>query len=178
MFTFKLWSQGHTISDVSYIDTSSKKHVFPNVTITLDQKEEQLKELSVSSSEPELRYRYDFKNFFETTFLMGNTNSSSSSQQSTSTSGDTPSKSMTPEMQIFIQNELVEKDFKNIVAFLPISFNNIYATIQNGNYAIDLSAIKKTFQGKDNAYPVELSGKYVFDRHAFYKLNFQLHEPD
>lgn len=85
---------------------------------------------------------------------------------------------MTPEMQIFVQKELVEKDFKNIATFLPIGFNNVYATIQNGNYAIELSSIKKTFLGKTNSYPVEFSGKYVLDRHTFYKLAFQVTLPD
>lgn len=177
-FTFKLWSEGHTISDISYMDSSLKKHIFPNITITLDQKKEQLKELSAWVSEPELQYRYDFKNFFEITFLQSDSNYSTPLQSPPTNETSSNKSSMTPEMQIFVQKELIEKDFKNIENFLPINFNNIFATIQNGNYAINLSVIKKTFQGKIDSHSVEITGKYVFDRHMFYKLSFQVYEPN
>lgn len=45
-FNFKLWEQDHVLSDLSYTDTRGTKHTFPNITIVLDQKEKQLKELS------------------------------------------------------------------------------------------------------------------------------------
>lgn len=121
-----------------------------------------------------MRYRYDFKNFFETTFLQDASTSMTSSSNKIS-SEKTP---MTPEMQIFVQRELIEKDFKNIATFFRIGFNNVYATIQNGNYAIELSSLEKAFLGKTNSYLVELSGKYVLDRHMFYRLVFRVALPD
>lgn len=179
-FSFKLWPQDHTISDISFLDISSKKHIFPNSIVPLDQKEKQFKELLIWAGEPELRYRYDFKNFFETTFLQNNSDSSVSISPSLAPVNEVSSARapMTPEMQIFVQKELVEKDFKNIATFLPIGFNNIYATIQNGNYAIELSSLKRIFIGKTNSYSVEFSGKYVLERHTFYRLTFQVPMPD
>lgn len=44
-FNFKLWEQNHVLADISYTDFSGMKHTFPNITIPLDQKEEQFKEL-------------------------------------------------------------------------------------------------------------------------------------
>lgn len=79
----------------------------------------------------------------------------------------------TPEIQLFIQKELLDKDFKNIENFLPIKFKNINASIKDGNYIIELSGIEKTFMGNTN-YSLELSGKYIFNRHSFSRLTFKV----
>ncbi|MDD5377168.1 MAG: hypothetical protein PHH16_03560 [Candidatus Gracilibacteria bacterium] len=172
-FSFKLWEQNHILADISYTDTFGKKHTFPNITIPLDQKEEQLKELSVSSDDPALQYKYDFRNFFETTFLKGDTGAlPSTGTETTAPATDLPAAS--PEIQLFIQKELLDKDFKNIADFLPIGFKNINASISEGNYVIELNDINKAFAGGGNTYSVELSGKYIFNRHSFSKLSLKI----
>lgn len=85
-----------------------------------------------------------------------------------------PSASATPEIQLFIQQELLDKDFKNIKDFLPIEFKNINASIQGGERLIELSDINKTFSGDNNSYSTELSGKYIFNRHSFSRLVFKI----
>lgn len=78
--------------------------------------------------------------------------------------------SSTPEIQLFVQKELIDKDFKNIVDFLPIGFKSITATINSGSYIIELNDINKSFMGEMNNYSVELQGKYLFNRHSFSRL--------
>lgn len=45
VFNFKLWEQNHILADISYTDSFGTKHTFPHITIPLDQKEKQFKEL-------------------------------------------------------------------------------------------------------------------------------------
>ncbi|EKD29234.1 MAG: hypothetical protein ACD_78C00467G0001 [uncultured bacterium (gcode 4)] len=168
IFHFKLWEQNHILADISYDDVFWKKHIFPDITIPLDGKKEQLKELSSSSDDPALQYKYDFKNFFEITFLKGET------IVTTTTEPETTIPVSTPEIQLFIQKELLDKDFKNIESFLPIKFKNISASIKDGNYIIELNDIDKTFVWNNNSYSLELSGKYIFNRHSFSRLTFQV----
>lgn len=168
IFYFKLWEQNHILADISYTDTFWKKHTFPNITIPLDQKKEQLQELRNSSEDPLLRYKYDFKNFFEITFLKGDIIVTKTIDPEVTTSA------ATPEIQLFIQKELLDKDFKNIENFLPIKFKNIDASISEWVYVIKLSDINKAFMGENNNYPIELSGKYIFNRHSFSRLTFKV----
>lgn len=92
------------------------------------------------------------------------------------TSAETPTtphkdaSSATPEIQLFIQKELLDKDFKNIESFLPIKFKNITASISEGNYMIDLNDIDAAFAGESGTYSVKLSSKYIFNRHSFSRL--------
>ena len=79
---------------------------------------------------------------------------------------------MTPEMQLFIKQELLDKDFKNIIDFLPIRFSNVYAYIQDGARIVELSKINKGFSGIEKSHTVELSGNYVITRHLFSRLTF------
>lgn len=173
IFHFKLWEQGHVLADISYTDTFGKKHTFPNITIPLDQKEEQLRDLFGSSDNPVLRYKYDFKNFFEITFLKGDTSLSSISTSNTDhTTNLTDS---TPEIQLFIQQELLDKDFKNINTFLPIGFKDIQASINSEwDYVIELSNIAKTFAWSNSSHSIQLDGKYLFKRHSFSRLKFKI----
>lgn len=168
IFYFKLWEQNHILADISYTDTFWKKHTFPNITIPLDEKKEQLKELFSSSTDPVFQYKYDFKNFFEITFLKGDTLVTKTVDPEVTTSA------ATPEIQLFIQKELLDKDFKNIESFLPIKFKNIDASISEWVYVIKLSDINKAFMGENNNYPLELSGKYIFNRHSFSRLTFKV----
>lgn len=173
VFHFSLWEQNHILSDISYTDAFGKEHTFPNITIPLDQKEEQLKELFGSSDDPALQYKYDFKNFFETTFLKGDSAMPESTEPEPVNSSKSTS-SATPEIQLFIQKELLDKDFKNIETFLAIRFKNIDASIGSGSYIIELHSIGKTFAGNNSSFSVELSGKYIFNRHSFSRLTLKV----
>ncbi len=75
-----------------------------------------------------MKYNNDFKNYFEIAFLKENSIINpivdNTSKFSTGTSN-------MPEIQIFIQDKLLDNDFKNIVDFLPIGFQNIEASISS-----------------------------------------------
>ncbi len=128
-FHFKLWQQSHILADISYTDAFGKVHTFPNITISLDQKESQLKDLFTSVSDASLQYKYDFRNFFEITFSKENSSLSSVTIDPKETTQVKNTGSDTPEIRLFIQKELLDKDFKNIADFLPIGFSNINASI-------------------------------------------------
>lgn len=171
-FSFKLWDKNHTIADISYTDTLWKKHTFSDFYISLDQKEEEFKKLTDSVQEPNIKYKYDFKNFFENTFL--NTSSLVMSNTLVTSPPINTRKVATPEIQLFIQHELLDKDFKNIVDFLPILFKNINAYNKDGERIIELSNIEKNFTGNGNNYFVEFNGKYLLDHHLFSQLTMKV----
>lgn len=123
-----------------------------------------------STEDPVLQYKYDFKNFFETTFLKGDT----SIPVSVSESPESSPSSATPEIQLFIQKELLQKDFKNIADFLTISFKNVDVSIKNGERVIKLSGIQKTFAGENDSYMTEVQSDYIFNRHSFSKLTLRV----
>lgn len=126
------------IGDLSTIDAFGKKQIFPNITISLDQKQAQLADLYAGTNDLTLQYKYDFKNFFETTFLKPDAGGVTGTD-TTQTNPVTSVQTNTPEIQLFIQKELLEKDFKNIAGFLPIAFKNITASIDgSGEYVIEL----------------------------------------
>ena len=167
-FSFRLWEQDHIIADISYTDTFGEKHVFSNITIALDQKKEQFDELKSSSEDPMLQYKYDFRNFFEVTFLKKDL---MVSEEQTSPKDLLET---SPEIRLFIQKELLEKDFKNIKDFLSIDFKNITASINDGNYIIALKNLNKTFIGNSTNYLVDLKSDYIFNRHSFSRLSFRV----
>ncbi|NCP77180.1 hypothetical protein GW830_03560 [bacterium] len=118
---------------------------------------------------PSLKYKYDFRNFFETTFLKGDSTNTTNPPETTPSPINTSSAS--PEIQLFIQKELLDKDFKNIESFLSIGFKNIDASISSdGNYVIDLHDIAKTFSINGTVFSTEFNSKYTFNRHAFSRL--------
>jgi len=168
VFHFNLYEQDHILTDISFTDGSGKKHSFPNITIPLDQKEKQLRDLFESANDPSLKYKYDFRNFFETTFLKED-----SSPEMTTSPINTSSAS--PEIQLFIQKELLDKDFKNIESFLSIGFKNIDASISSdGNYIIELHDIIKSFSINETVFSTEFNSKYIFNRHSFSRLLFKV----
>ncbi|NDK19428.1 hypothetical protein GW819_01150 [Candidatus Gracilibacteria bacterium] len=169
VFHFNLYEQDHILTDISFTDGSGQKHSFPNISIPLDQKEEQLKDLFDGVDNPSLKYKYDFRNFFETTFLKGDSTNTTNPPETTPSPINTSSAS--PEIQLFIQKELLDKDFKNIESFLSIGFKNIDASISSdGNYVIDLHDIAKTFSINGTVFSTEFNSKYTFNRHAFSRL--------
>ncbi len=172
IFTFNLWREEHVISDISYTDSEGKKYTFPDIIITLDKKEEEYKE-KFNWKEWDERYLYDFKNFFETTFIKTNYKPSASKNPSQIElfSKKPP---MSENIITFIQKNLIEKDFKNFENFLRIPLSNIYVAIENGEYKIDVYSINKAFQGKSNTYQTEIAGKYIFKSHLFSWLNLQV----
>jgi hypothetical protein len=123
-----------------------------------------------SVEDPAIRYKNDFKNFFEITFLRADT----TSPITTTTDTTTTKSSVTPEIQLFIQNELINKDFKNIKYFLPIEFKNTHVSIDSGNYIISLSGIEKSFMGEVDSYLAVINSNYLFNRHSFSKLSLNI----
>lgn len=173
VFSFRLLQTDHTIADISYTDSLGKKFIFPNTTINLDEKKKQLQERMTSESDPKKKDQYDFRNFFEVTFAK---KAQENTALVTTKTPDRPP--MSSELEIFIQKELLDKDFRNISSFLPILFSNIYASISDGNYIIDLSSITKDFPSTQDAYSTEISGKYIFSTHMFSRLRLQVKKKD
>jgi hypothetical protein len=85
---------------------------------------------------------------------------------------------MTPQMKVFVQQNLLDGDFKFLNVFLPIPATSIFTTIEDGEYHTELSKIPKYFPGKDDGYQTEISGFYVFAKHSFYKLSVAVKEQD
>ena len=83
---------------------------------------------------------------------------------------------MSKETIIFIQRELIDKDFSNIHSILPIGIKNIYAQIDgHGGYAITLNAVDATLKGTAETHQIKISGGYIFtsQSHTFDHLSLQ-----
>ena len=77
-------------------------------------------------------------------------------------------------MKLFVQNSLLNGDFRRIQNFISIPFSSIYTTIENGEYHTELSHIKKSFSSlRGSDYATEIKGFYVFSKNSFYKLSLQ-----
>ena len=116
----------------------------------------------------------EFIQFFQNTFLSPVTITQSPSM-------DIPDENnngnrMTQEMAVFVDRELIGKDFKNIASIFPATLSNIYAEVRDGEYDISINGVHAQIRNGDLANTVEYSGKYLFSQstHAFYRLSIQV----
>lgn len=79
-----------------------------------------------------------------------------------------------PEMQVFVQRQLIEKDFSIVSGFFPISIRNVQAKIVDGDYEISLSQIEATARTKNQSYRLKFSSDYIFQTNvnAFANMQF------
>lgn len=141
------------------------------MSLSLDDRAKRLKEASAIATTPEERERYDIYNFFKSTFFASDLPVEITATGSQLPGGQRPP--LSPEMQIFVQRELIEKDFSITSKFFPISIKNIHAAIVDGNYEISLFGIHTTVMSPTRIYGLDFESKYIFtsDTHAFYELN-------
>ena len=137
------------------------------MSISLDARKKKLSEDSSRANTQEEREKYNIRNFFKSTFFA--TSATPADVGPTNPQDNEPP--ISPQMQLFIQRELIEKDFTLTANFFPISMRNIRASIINGDYNIILSDIKTTASAKD-MYALKFDSKYIFqnDLHAFKDL--------
>lgn len=143
-FSFQLREPGNILTNLMYIDESGNTvDAFKQATISLDDREKVAKEKVAQSSSIEERARYSFSNYFKTTFFAVNPAST------TNNSSENPSvvrPEMSPDMQLTVQHELIEKDFRNLASFAPIAIRNIFAKVESGVYDIDVFDVPVTLR--------------------------------
>jgi len=142
-FTFGLRPDGNRIFEVVLIRADgTRDEQFKELSFSADQKKATLEELYQGAASDDLRYWYDYKNMFETVFLVDDATLKQTLRPASETQTPTNAQKMTPEMQVFVQQNLIEGDFKRISSLFPIGFKNVYAEISSGKYQITLSNIE------------------------------------
>ncbi|MDQ1343850.1 MAG: hypothetical protein QG650_570 [Patescibacteria group bacterium] len=178
-FHFRFFWDNHVIENLTFENGGEKVDTFVHASVSLDEKKE-LYQKQVGMIKPEdPRYSfYVFENYFTNAYLSDRASFVALSQPDSE--ADTPtasSQTMDTETLIFVEQNLIQKDFRNIVDTFPINIANIDAKITDRTWNINLSGIRKNISGKGPTYALEFSGKYLFDQHAFYRMNVKLLDP-
>ncbi|MDD2487556.1 MAG: hypothetical protein PHS92_04250 [Candidatus Gracilibacteria bacterium] len=176
-FTFKLNPNGYIVYDLIYIDNEGKKNSqFKGLPISLEEKQKYLKSLFTSEQDPLEKQRYDFRNIFVKTYLEpSQQNDKNENPEDVNTENIDQ---MPIEIKLFIQNELISKDFKFINNALNIRFQNITAKTQNGEYIIYIKDIKNSFETNKSANNSEISSSYIFKEHMFSDMMIKVRTTD
>ena len=79
-------------------------------------------------------------------------------------------------MQLFIQSNLIEKDFLLVKESLSIPIKSVFASIEKGAYNIRITNVASTISSGDRSYSVSVDSKYIFsqDTHAFQDVSFTI----
>jgi hypothetical protein len=179
-FEFKFFpDDGNQIQDLVITDSDGRRDETFKNTVSLDEKKENYRELlsSANAEDTAKREFYQFENFFVNTYLR---------KRSTETEAFVPDESESPnaasgmskEMLVFVQRELMEKDFKNIRSSISIGIQNVFAKITQGEYDIDIREASATTNTENSANVLRISGKYLFEAHAFYGLKVDVLSDD
>lgn len=172
-FNFKLNPNGNTVYDLIYKDSNGNTVVkFKKLPVSFDDKKEAMLDLYSSSENPTDRDKYDFKNIFYNLYVNpdSGTNIADNWSQDTQTqTDDTP-----VAIKLFIQKELIDKDFKYISNFLPIKFNNIKVSIEGWNYIINIAWVEKSFNSLNTYYPTLFSSSYNIKSHSFTNISLKI----
>lgn len=160
-----------TIDSVVISEYGVRNERFSKTAVPLDEKKEDMDEKmsNVDSMDPRRDF-YVFENFFINTYLTAPSQMPTVTEDAPTVTEDAPTVDMDKNMLVFVDRELINKDFKNIANVLPINISNITASIDGGDYDITLNDVRKN---GDN-YVASISGKYVFKTHEFYRLNIQI----
>lgn len=170
-FQFKLYGQGNRITEVVFHEADgTENRRYEQTDIVLDNRSKDLQDAISRANTAEERARYELKNFFKVTFFPNE----ETSGPATNNPGDNAGPTLSTSMQIFVQRELIEKDFAIVSRFLPISIRNVQADIVNGNYVISLSQLGATVNSANGTYKLKIKSDYVFqsDAHAFENFRF------
>ncbi|HRI35904.1 MAG TPA: hypothetical protein PK765_02290 [bacterium] len=174
-FEFKLDPDGHVLYETTF--TTPKGELvttYKGYVVNLDEKADQLSKLGRSAGDDERKkFLFDFKNVFDNMFFYVQ-EPGDIPIQGIKIARDNPEQSEVPaetsgmsaETQIFIERELMRKDFNYIAETLKIGFNDVYATIVNGKYDITVRPIFLSVMG-DQMSQIQFSAKYDFAAHSF-----------
>ncbi len=172
VFNFELNPQGNVIQKMFYTDTDGAKNSsFELASINLAEREKKLREQSTSAQTPQEREKYNIYNFFKSIL---STYSDGLDTVTPDTENTEPV--LTPRMQIFVQRNLIEKDFAIVKDFLPISIKNVKAEIVNQEYEISLSNILTKIKSSNRDYQLIVNSDYIFqtDVNAFENMRLQV----
>ncbi|MCK9272651.1 hypothetical protein M0P65_03835 [Candidatus Gracilibacteria bacterium] len=172
-FNFKLNPNGNTVYNLTYKDPNGNVvDTFIDSSLPFDDKEIVWTDLYASAETPKDKEKYDFKNIFYNLYL------SPSAKTNLTQNGDPDIKTQTDNtpiaIKLFIQRELIDKDFKYIYDFLPIKFNNIKVSIENGNYLINVIDAEKSFNSKNTYYSSLFSSDYNIKTHSFTDITLKV----
>ncbi len=171
-FQFRLTPYGHVIERVRIEENGVLNTSFERISQSIDDREKLLQEQLANTTSPSERAKFDIKNYFLTTFSEKTPDSIGSPSPLTVNSES----SMTPQMQLFVQSNLIEKDFLLVKDVLSIPIQAIYATIENGAYSIRVNGATSTLSDSNRSYMLVVDADYVFnqDVHAFQNIRFQV----
>lgn len=172
-FNFKLNPNGNTVYDLIYKDSNGNTiDKFKKLPVSFDDKKEVLLDLYSSSENPTDRDKFDFKNIFYNLYINpdSSTNMVNNWNQDTQIqTDDTPIA-----IKLFIQKELIDKDFKYISNFLPIKFNNIKVSIEGWNYIINITWVEKSFNSLNTYFSTLFSSSYNIKTHSFENITIKV----
>lgn len=133
-----------------------------------------LLESGSSVNTQEEREKYDIHNFFKFTFFAQKNGGVETNEKNPPSVLSPTTPALTPEMQVFVQRQLIEKDFSIVSSFFPISIRNVQAKIVDGDYKISLSQIEAAARTENQFYRLTFSSDYIFQTNvnAFENLQF------
>ncbi len=171
-FRFELLPQeGYLIRNLTFFNGGELVETFRYTTVQLEEKKTEYAKLLSNMTPDNPRYQvYVFSNYFVNTYLSDRSAFAFSESTSLSDDGDLRP-AMDPATLVFVEQNLIQKDFKNVVKGFPISIANIDAKISDKTWDINLSGIRKSVVGSGPTYVLEFSGKYLFEQHAFYRMS-------
>ncbi len=170
-FTFQLVTdEGYLIRNVTFDSGGQKNETFKFTSVSLDEKKDEYEKTLGGLSPDDPKYPiYVFANYFVNTYLSERSSFATATDDFTPSDAP-PSTKMDARTLVFVEQNLIQKDFKNVVRGFPISIANIEAKIAGGTWDIDLSGIRKPMSGEGSSFVLEFKGKYLFDQHSFYKI--------
>ncbi|EKD66310.1 MAG: hypothetical protein ACD_49C00051G0009 [uncultured bacterium (gcode 4)] len=172
-FNFKLNPNWNTVYDLVYKDSNwNTIDKFKKLPVPLDEKEEAMADLYSSAETPTDKDKYDFKNIFYNLYV--NPDSNSNIADSWNPIAQTQTDDTPVAIKLFIQRELIGKDFKYISNFLPIKFSNIKVTIEWWNYIINLLNVDKSFNSLNNSFSALINSNYDIKTHSFTNMTLKI----
>jgi hypothetical protein len=172
LFKFKLLPEGNVIQQIVIVEPDGTENLnYQLASIGLDERAKTLLESGSHANTEEEREKYDIHNFFKFTFFAKKDEGNEKTPPAT-TLPTTPT--LSPEMQVFVQRQLIEKDFSIVSGFFPISIRNVQAKIVDGDYEISLSQIEANASTGNQSFRLTFSSDYIFQTNvnAFENLRF------
>ena len=169
-FSFKLNPQGHVIEKIIITDWLIENRDYERISLSIDDRTKDLSEKLASALSSEERAQFDIKNFFKYTF-------SDVSWSVPTTKPPVPSDTpfnLSPQMKLFVQSELIEKDFFLLKDILVIPISRVNAQIEGGEYKIQLRNVESSLMANSRTFVIRINSGYLFskDIHAFSDIEF------
>jgi hypothetical protein len=169
-FSFRLNPQGNIIEKIIITDWFTENREYERISLSIDDRAKDLNEKLTSATSSEERAQFDIKNFFKYTF-------SNTPWSAPSTVTPVPSETpfnLTPQMKLFVQSELIEKDFFLLKDVLTVPITRVNAQIEGGEYKIQLRNVTSSVSSNNRSFAIQINSDYLFskDIHAFSNIEF------